>query len=210
MKITWLGHSSFLLESNLGTKILIDPFYSNIGYTIYDSPVNIVTISHNHFDHNFVHMQNSNSNILNKIGTYNVSDIRITGFSSYHDDCMGAKRGNNIIFKYEVDNYILCHLGDLGYVLSQEEINEIGKINVLFIPTGGNFTIDSSKAFNLCTKINSNIVIPMHYKTSVSTFPLEGVENFLIKMKNTQRVNSNTLEITQPLTSVNAVYLLDF
>lgn len=195
MVITWLGHSCFLIETTTGKKILIDPYDSTLGNSPYKGSVDIVTISHNHFDHNYIKDLNPGFITLTAPGTFQTKDILIQGFPSYHDKVKGFKRGSNVIFTYETDNFKLCHLGDLGHMLENEVIDMIGSIDVLFIPIGSNFTIDAEVAHGLCKKLQSKIIIPMHYKTSFLSYPGEGIEKFIALMKNAMNLSSNILEL---------------
>lgn len=210
MKITWLGHSSFLIEDSKGRKVLTDPFDESVGYDVYKGNADLVTVSHQHFDHNYTEILDKNIPVIDKVGFFNVSDIPVSGFLSYHDNMKGAKRGQNIIFVFEIDGYRLCHLGDLGHALSQDEINALGEIDVLFIPIGGNFTLDGNEAAELSKAINSHVVIPMHYKTHALSFPLEGLEKFLINMKNGHRCQSSTISIMGNLKEYNQVKILEY
>jgi L-ascorbate metabolism protein UlaG (beta-lactamase superfamily) len=209
MKIKWLGHSSFLLEDSMGHKLLTDPFDETVGYKVFRGKVDLITISHSHFDHNYT-KNIEYSHIINKPGSFNLCGIPIIGIPSYHDKVNGAKRGKNIIFIIEMDGYRICHLGDIGYVLSRDKVKELGSIDVLFIPVGGNFTIDGKEAAALAKSINSHIVIPMHYKTSPLTFELDGLEKFLKYARNAERVKNNTLIIENNLQEYNSVKILDF
>ncbi|MBU3159529.1 MBL fold metallo-hydrolase [Clostridium frigoris] len=210
MRITWLGHSCFLLEDSKGTKILTDPFDATLGYEVYKGSPDIVTISHQHFDHNYTRELMGNYKIINKIGISTVYDIYIKGIPSYHDKNKGAKRGDNIIFIFTLDGYCMCHLGDLGHTLSNDDLCAIGSIDILFVPVGGNYTIDGKEASQVTKKINPKIVIPMHYKTSQASFPLDGVETFLMYMKNATKIGSNTLVINDEITDSLAVKILNF
>lgn len=210
MKITWLGHSSFLLENSKGLKLLTDPFDDTVGYKVYEENADIVTISHHHFDHNYTAKIKNNPKIIDSVGFTDTLGVKITGISSYHDKIKGAKRGQNIIFIFEMDGFRLCHLGDLGHTLSKDNISKIGNIDVLFIPVGGNFTIDGKEAGEIAKNIHSHIVIPMHFKTSAINFPIEGTENFLINMKNGEKVKDCTLELKDKLDEYDVVKILDY
>lgn len=210
MKITWLGHSSFLLEDSQKRKLLTDPFDETVGYKVFNGDVDVVTVSHHHFDHDYTKMINESAAIIDNVGLFYEKDIPIKGIPSYHDKFKGAKRGENVIYIIEMDNLKICHLGDLGYILSQDEINELGDIDVLLIPVGGNFTIDSKEAAELCNKIKPHIIIPMHYKTPAITFPIDGVEGFINHMKNGVKVNDSTLTIDKVPDERNLVKILDY
>ncbi|MCH5138600.1 MBL fold metallo-hydrolase [Clostridiaceae bacterium UIB06] len=209
MKITWLGHSSFLLEDSKGRKVLTDPFDETVGYDTFKGEVDVVTISHHHFDHSYIENIKYKESI-DKVGFFYLCDMPITGIPSYHDKMLGAKRGENTIFVIEVDGYRICHLGDLGHTLSQEDIKQIGKIDLLLIPIGGNYTIDGKEAAEIAKAINSHIVLPMHYKTPLLSFQLEGLEDFLSYMKSGERIGSNQLSIDGPLEGFNRVAILDY
>lgn len=208
LELTWLGHSSFLIKDSRNRLILTDPFNEQVGYEIYKGPADFVTISHTHFDHAYIDEIKGNPKIIKEPGSYSFDNLNIIGFSSYHDKQQGAVRGRNTIFIIEVDGYRVCHLGDIGYVLSDTEVSALGDIDLLLIPVGGNFTIDGKEAKKLCHKINSHIIIPMHYKTPILSFPLDGVENFIKAIKNGERINSNTLHIDKKLQGVNKVKIL--
>ncbi|MHC1720208.1 MAG: MBL fold metallo-hydrolase [Clostridiaceae bacterium] len=210
MEITWLGHSSFLIEDSKGRKILTDPFDETVGYEIYRGIPDLVTISHHHFDHDYVREIPGNVPKLDKPGAFNIGGIKVTGISSYHDEQKGAKRGKNTIFIIETDNYRICHLGDLGYVLSQSEIDALGKIDVLMIPIGGTFTIDGTEAAALAKSIGSHIVIPMHYKTPAIGFNITGPENFLKLMGDAEIIYSPKLRVEGELKGTNQIKILDY
>lgn len=209
MEITWLGHSSFLLEDSKGRKVLTDPFDETVGYNTFKGEVDVVTISHHHFDHNYIENIKFKESI-DKVGFFYLCDIPITGIPSYHDKMLGAKRGENTIFVMEIDGYRICHLGDLGHNLSNEDIKQIGKIDLLLIPIGGNYTIDGKEAAEITKAINSHLVLPMHYKTPLLSFQLEGLEDFLTYMKNGERIGGNRLSIEGPLEGFNKVAILDY
>ncbi|MGH4140810.1 MBL fold metallo-hydrolase [Clostridium sp.] len=210
MEITWLGHSCFLLENKKGRTLLTDPFDPTIGYETYTANPDIVTISHQHFDHNYTKDLKYNCKIINKVGISIIDDIAIKGTPSYHDKDKGAKRGDNIIFTFKIDDYTLCHLGDLGHSLSNDDIDAIGNVDILFIPVGGNYTIGGKEACEITKKVNPKIVIPMHYKTPQVSFPLDGVETFLIHMKNAIKINSNKLIVTDEIQESMAVKILNY
>lgn len=163
MKITYLGHSCFKLTSKSGTSVITDP-YTQVGYELpHGLKADAITASHAHFDHNYTQAIQAEK-VFSKLGTYEIGDIAITGTHSWHDEKMGALRGENIIFKFLMDGVTVCHLGDLGEDISQELIDKIGKIDVLLIPVGGTYTIDAVQAKALIERVCPKIAIPMHFK----------------------------------------------
>jgi L-ascorbate metabolism protein UlaG (beta-lactamase superfamily) len=210
MEITWYGHSCFLIKDSNEKRLLTDPYDRSLGYIMPNESVDIVLISHQHFDHNYSEELPGTPCIITDCGLHNVSNISINGIPSYHDKVHGAKRGENIIFIFEMDELRLCHLGDLGHLLTDEDINSIGEIDVLFIPVGGNYTIDGKEASIITKSLSPKIVIPMHYKTSTLSFPLEGVEHFVKYMKTGERINSDTLIIDEKPEENNCVKILEY
>jgi L-ascorbate metabolism protein UlaG (beta-lactamase superfamily) len=210
MKITLIAHACFLLENSNGQKLITDPYDTTLGHKVYNEEAHIVTISHSHFDHSYTKEIQGSPKIIDRVGLFNFGDIKVEGLSSFHDHNQGSKRGQNIMYIITMDGYRICHLGDLGHDISFADIEKIGIIDVLLIPVGGNFTIDSTEAALLCEKIKSRIVIPMHYKTHKINFPIDGVEKFILKMKNAKRLNSCTLEIKESLYGKNIVNILSY
>lgn len=177
MKIKFLGHASFLIETK-AKSIIMDPFDEEVGYKIYEKDVDYVTVSHDHWDHNGVHLLKGTPTIINTLGSHSYEGINFNGIASYHDQDKGSLRGENIIYKLEAEGISLVHLGDLGHLLSEEQMSALGEIDILFIPVGGTFTIDAKEAFDLVKQLQPKIVIPMHYQTPHLSFTLAPVEDF--------------------------------
>lgn len=178
MKIKWLGHASFLIET-LGKKILTDPIDEKTGYPVYTGEADYVTISHDHWDHNAVHILKGNPHIIKTADEYNFEGISIKGTSSYHDPEQGKLRGTNIIFEITAEDINVVHLGDLGQLLDEEQIGKIGTTDILLIPVGGTYTIDAKQALTIVEKLKPKVIIPMHYKTPHLSFELAPVEDFI-------------------------------
>jgi len=196
MKVKWLGHSCFLITSEAGLRIITDPYATGGGITY--SPVNeaanIVTVSHNHRDHNNIAAVPGKPEVITGSGTKTVKGIQFQGVASHHDESKGKERGTNTIFCFTVDGIRLCHLGDLGHELSREEIAQIGNVDVLLIPIGGFFTIDARVASKIADDLKPKVILPMHYKTPQCDFPITSVEDFLAGRKNVNKLNSSEME----------------
>ena len=211
MKIKWLGHSSFLIESKRGIKIITDPFDETLGYKLPRIKVNIVTISHEHFDHNYVRGVKGRPIVFKGIVKRESHKMEFRGVSSYHDSVFGSKRGTNTIFIIKADGLNLCHLGDLGHILSPDKLTEIGFIDILFIPVGGFYTIDSAQATQIVNDIKPRITIPMHYKTEAIKLSIDPVEVFLSNKNNVKRLESNEFEIEKDtLPENNQILVLQY
>jgi len=195
MKIKWLGHSSFLITSDTGLKIITDPYEvgGDLSYGQIKESADIVIVSHDHADHNNVAAVQGNPKVVR--GTLEVKGIRFKAIPTYHDEAGGGQRGRNTIFCFEVDGIRLCHLGDLGHRLSDSQAAELGKIDILLIPVGGFFTIDARAATEVCNRLKPKVVIPMHYKTARCAYPITGVEEFLRGKKEVNRLDSSQVEL---------------
>lgn len=181
MKIKWLGHACFLITSEAGTSIITDPYATkeDLTYGAITESADIVTVSHEHGDHNNVAAVQGKPEVIRGIGTFKVNGIEFKGVPSYHDRTGGSQRGSNTIFCIEVDGIRVCHLGDLGHQLSGEQVAELGSIEILLIPVGGYFTIDARMATQVCDQLKPKVIIPMHYRTDKCAFPIAGVDDFL-------------------------------
>lgn len=196
MNIKWLGHSCFKLTSEKGTVIVTDPFDESVGYPMPNVKADIVTSSHSHFDHNYFKAVKGNFDIVDTVGEHNIKGINIKGVNTFHDDEHGAKRGKNIVFVFDIDGIRVCHMGDLGHVLTEKQVEEIGSVDVLLIPVGGYYTIDAKQAVEVMNQLKPKITIPMHYKTEFINFPIDTVDNFL-NMTKGKKILSTEVDITK-------------
>ena len=194
MKIKWLGHASFLITSDTGLKIITDPYATDdrLRYGEIKESADIVTVSHDHHDHGNVAAVRGNPEVVR--GSTEVKGIEFRGIPTYHDDSYGANRGSNTIFCFEVDGINICHLGDLGHPLSNEQAADIGKVDVLLIPVGGFFTIDVPTASIVCDQLKPKAIIPMHFKNDRCQFPISGVDEFLRGKPNVNRLATSEVE----------------
>lgn len=178
MDITYLGHSSFKLKGK-GASVVTDPYSNETGLKYPKVEADIVTISHEHPDHNNFKGVGGEPKIINGAGEYEIGGVSIFGVPSYHDEKGGEERGRNTIYVINVDGVNVCHLGDLGHKLTSTELDEIGTVDVLLIPVGGVYTIDAAGAVEVVSQLESSVVIPMHYKTAGLKYELGAVEDFL-------------------------------
>ncbi len=194
MKIKWLGHASFLITSDAGTRIITDPYTpgEKLLYGQIKEPADIVTISHDHYDHNNIGSVGGRPRVVRD--TAEVKGIKFRGIPTYHDEDKGSKRGNNTILCFEVDGVKVCHLGDLGHKLSDKQAAEIGKVDVLLSPMAGFYTIDAATATAVSDQLKPKVIIPMHFKNNKCNFPVSGVDEFLRGKKNVSRPDSSEVE----------------
>ena len=196
MKIKWLGHASFMITSDAGIRIITDPYMPNerLTYGEIKESADIVTVSHNHGDHNNVAAVGGNPKVVRGAATVEIKGISFNGIPTYHDDAGGKLRGNNTILCFEVDGIRVCHLGDLGHPLNAHQVAELGRIDVLLIPVGGFYTIDAKVATEVCHQLKPRVIIPMHYKTDKCGFPIAGADGFLQGKAGVSRLDASEVE----------------
>ena len=198
MKIKWLGHAAFLITSDNGTRIITDPYETSEGLTYGEitESADIVTVSHDHGDHNNTAAVKGNPQVVRD--SAEAKGINIKAIPTAHDDKGGSERGKNMVFCFQVDGVRIVHLGDLGHLLTDNQVVEIGKVHVLLVPVGGYFTIDARTAQEVSEQVRTRVVIPMHYKNDKCVFPIGGVDEFTKGKTNVTQVNGSEVTFTVP------------
>lgn len=187
LQINYFGHSSFSIKGKEGI-VITDPFDANVGLPVPKVSADMVTISHQHPDHNNFQkitptVRRDKPFIIDAPGEYEVGGISAFGYPTYHDATQGSERGNNIVFAIHLEGLVVVHLGDLGHKLDEKTLEKLEKVDVLMIPVGGKYTINSKMAVEIIRDIEPSYVIPMHYKTAQHNpkmfAELETVEDFM-------------------------------
>lgn len=178
MDITWLGHSCFKLKGSHAT-VITDPYSPEIGYSMGKNTASIVTVSHPHPGHSYAQGVGGEPKVVSRPGEYEIGGVLIIGIATFHDKEGGKQRGKNTAYLMEIDEITVCHLGDLGHVLTGEQVEEIDDVDVLLLPVGGVATINAATAAEVVRQIEPKIVIPMHYQTPALKMELDPVEKFL-------------------------------
>jgi L-ascorbate metabolism protein UlaG (beta-lactamase superfamily) len=210
MEITWLGQACFRIKSKEAT-IITDPPDKSFGYNLGRATADIVTVSHQHPDHNNVAAIGGNPKVIEGPGEYEIKGVLITGIQTYHDTEGGKKRGKNTVYLIETDDLVVCHLGDLGHVLSSEQAEQMSNVDILMIPVGGVYTINAAQAAEVVALIEPKIVIPMHYKTEAIAIELDPVDKFCREMGVKSCQPQPKLSVTKStLPSETEVLILDY
>jgi len=213
----WLGQSCFVIQAG-DTTLLTDPFNAQMGYDVSRvEGVDVVTVSHEHGDHNNAAMAAGNPVILRGLANrgaefsavdQKVKNVRIFSVNSFHDDRQGAQRGKNAILVFEILSanppLRIVHMGDFGEKrLDPPRIKAIGPVDVLLLPVGGFYTIGVAEANQLLADLKPKIVVPMHWKTAKTpNLPIQTNASFLEGKKHVLRegpVSGNRLTITASL-----------
>ncbi len=183
MEIKWFGQACFEIKGDKST-LIIDPFDEETGLTVPKLQGDIVAVTHDHFDHNNIKAVAGDPFIITGPGEYEAKGIFINGIPTSHDEKEGEDRGENIAYIIQIDDLRICHLGDLGHKLTNEQLDLIDGVDILMIPVGGEYTIDAKNAVKIIEDIEPRIVIPMHYQIQKLTGVkgLAKVDNFLSEM----------------------------
>jgi L-ascorbate metabolism protein UlaG (beta-lactamase superfamily) len=187
-KITWAGQSCFQISVSNSkdheADIVIDPFGEDYGIKAPNFSADILMVTHEHKDHNNIKAIKGEPFLIEGPGEYEIKEVFVQGIPSFHDDRGGKEKGKNTIYVFEAEDLRFCHLGDLGQKqLTDEQLEEIGHIDVLMIPVGGEeYTISATEAPKIISQIEPRIVIPMHYEIPKLKIKLDPVEKFLKAM----------------------------
>ncbi|MDP2719693.1 MAG: MBL fold metallo-hydrolase [Dehalococcoidia bacterium] len=227
MEITWLGHSCFRIKGKEAT-LITDPCSPETGYNINSPQADIVTVSHDHRGHNYIApiepvpvpplrgiapdaIIYARPKLIHGPGEYEIANVLITGIPAFHDSEEGGQRGKNCVYSIEIDGMTLCHLGDIGHSLSSGLVDSLSGLDVLFLPVGGNSTINAVTAVEILRALEPKIIIPMHYLTEKSAVNLEPLDRFLSHMALKDVVPVNRLSVTRSnLTDQNRVVVMDY
>ena len=194
MTISYLGHSAFKIKGK-EVAILIDPYDAQVGKNFpKQNDIDLLLTTHGHFDHHNIEGVNGDYFHVDGPGEYDVKNVSISGIFSFHDNVQGKERGTNTIYVIDLEGLTLCHLGDLGTTLSDEQVEAIGKVNILFIPVGGKYTIDAAAAAKVIAQIEPSMVIPMHYGNA--KLGLDDVDVFLKEM-GVEKETTKTIKVTK-------------
>jgi len=232
MRIKWLGHASVLITSDAGLKIITDPYEpgyhsaprGTLAYGDIEESADIVAVTHEHGDHNNVAAVSGNPEIvrgseIRGAGVVKVKGIEFKAVPCHHDGVGGRLLGENNILCFEVDGLRICHNGDLGHQLSDEQVADVGKIDILLlcvgqlVPVGepqftvndagrrvrfwNQYTINTDVANQLYDQLAPKVIIPIHYSNDKCSFKLVGVEEFLKGKKNVIRMDTSEVEFTR-------------
>ena len=198
MDIYWYGQACFKIKGKQATA-LIDPYDpAMLGIKLpKDTSADMVLKTHDHADHSNLDVAGESAIKITGPGEYEVKGIATTGVMTYHDNQKGAERGKNTVYNLEVDGVNIVHLGDLGQILEEDQLEEIGSVDILMIPVGGVYTVDAKDAARIVAQLDPKIVIPMHYKLEDLKVELEPLENFLKEMSVENPVPQSKLAITK-------------
>ncbi len=206
----WFGQACFGISD--GKTIVTDPHDGkSVGLKRPGTKGDIITVSHDHYDHASGKMLVSKDDTIVVQGMHSgeADSINLERFQTYHDKVDGDARGRNTIFKFKLDDVSICHLGDLGHTLDQETIREIKPVDILMVPVGGKFTVDGDEAADVVRALEPQVVIPMHYKVEGLEVPIFGPGRFLNNIGDDYEVTEMEVLELDGLPEKRMVYVLD-
>ena len=198
MKLSFIAHATFAIDLNDGRRIVIDPyeamtFKGRFNYPPFKTTADFVLITHEHIDHNYLGDIQNIPVVVRKSWCDN--KLRVTSHFAWHDKFGGTKFGGGVWMKLiETEGIRLCHMGDCGEILTDDQISALGKIDILLIPVGGFYTIDGHEAANLARRIGARTTIPCHYKTPLCNLTISGPEDFLSHFDNYHSLDTHEIE----------------
>jgi L-ascorbate metabolism protein UlaG (beta-lactamase superfamily) len=198
VRISWIGHSCFAVDAK-DARIVMDPFSADVPYDFPAVAADIVTVSHEHEDHNAAARVQGRPIAVRGAGTHRVGRLEIAGIASSHGTGGGTDRGANTIFAFTLEGVRHAHLGDLGTPLDAAQLEALRDTQVLFVPVGGYYTIGATEAARIAGQLpDLRIAVPMHYRTDrISEWPIASVDEFLQTMDNVRRIEDSGVELTK-------------
>jgi len=205
--IDYYGMSCFVIRSSNGTRIITDPFLAE-GSTPMDppkkgkvlhaelrkEPADVVTVSCGHYAHCNVYAVGGTPYIYKTTEPAELHGIKFRGIATRHltmNEIAVLNAAENVVICFEVDGIRICHLGALGYTLTEDQAEEVGKVDILMVPVGGVSTLPVADADAVCNRLKPRFILPMHYRSDRCTYEWAGVDEFLKDKKNVLRCDSN-------------------
>lgn len=180
-EITWFGHACFSIRGR-GASVLTDPVPRSSGYDMGTPSADIVTISHRDQGHAALDEVSDGYRLIDGPGEYEIREIFVNGIQTYHDAEHGKQLGKNTVYVIEFEDLVICHLGDIGHVLTEEQVEAISSVDVLLVPAGGGPTITPAQAAEIIGQVAPGIIIPMQFRTERGDQDREPVDAFLKEM----------------------------
>ena len=183
MKLKYYGHACFSLSYEGGPTLVIDPFDETVTYPPCDEICDAALLSHDHFDHNHVQTLRGDFVTIRSAGAYDVQGVRITAVDSFHDKKGGALRGKNLILRIEGGGLTIVHLGDLGHMPDEKQLEAMSGADIMLVPIGGTYTIDTPEAEEVIRLAQPKHAVAMHFRTPDYDFNTSTCEAFTRDMQ---------------------------
>jgi L-ascorbate metabolism protein UlaG (beta-lactamase superfamily) len=197
--IKYEGHACFLITTDGGVRIITDPYEAGgfggaIAYGPISDAADVVLVTHEHGDHNYVAGVPGHPVALRASGA--AGGVEFRAVAALHGRPDGQDRGGNLLFRWESDGVRFCHLGDLGFLLDAGQVAALAPVDVVFVAVGGRVTLDGASAHQVVAQLQARVAIPMHYATGRTGFPLDPVDDFLRDARQVVRVGGAEWQVS--------------
>jgi L-ascorbate metabolism protein UlaG (beta-lactamase superfamily) len=182
MEIFWYGMSCFRLAERGLATVVTDPYDASVGLPVPKLKADIVTISHDAPGHNNESAVKGVRRVIKRPGEYEIGGVFITGIQMDRKEGKKSAGGSNTLYVFECEGLTVAHLGDLSYVPSQAQIEDLGPVDIALVPVGGGGALAPSQAAEVISLIEPSIVVPMHYRAGSEAAKLVPVSRFLSEM----------------------------
>ncbi len=194
MEITWYGMSCFRITERKHATIVTDPYAADLGLGELKLKADVVTVSHDAPGHNYLSGVSGHEQTLNGPGEYEIGSVFINGIATQSK----SRKFNNIIYVFDYNGLTVAHLGDVGEVPSQKQIEDLELVNIMLVPVGGGSSLNAARAAELVSMIEPNIVIPMHYHLPGLKTSLDPLDKFLKEMGVAEPKQEATFKVSGP------------
>jgi L-ascorbate metabolism protein UlaG (beta-lactamase superfamily) len=163
MEIVWYGQTCFRLSERGLATVVTDPYPPEAGLTYPRSRAHVITASYIDPSCRYVHGVRGPYKLFDGPGEYETGGVFITGIRTFADGKEGSVRGLNTVFLVDFEGLTVCHLGYLGHVPAQSQVEDLGTVDVLLVPVGGGDSLSPAQASEVISVFEPGIVIPMYY-----------------------------------------------
>jgi L-ascorbate metabolism protein UlaG (beta-lactamase superfamily) len=218
MELTWYGLSCFRMTERGMATVVMDPYDESIGYGALRLKADIVCVSHDAPGHNCVDAIKGEKRLITGPGEFEIGGVFITGVATRHGVAAAAakkktadRKDANTLYLIDYNGFSVAHLGDLDYVPTQQQVENLGAVDVALVPIGGGTGLNASQAAEVISLLEPSIVIPMHFKTPEVSLKLDALSKFLKEMGITAPKPQESLKISRSeLPEETHVIVLDY
>jgi L-ascorbate metabolism protein UlaG (beta-lactamase superfamily) len=204
MEIVWYGLSCFRLSERGMASVVIDPYDDSVGYGALRLKADIVCVSHDAPGHNCVEAVKGEKRIIRGPGEFEIGGVFITGISTRHKPNGGEgkkkaaeRKDANTLYLVDFNGLTVAHMGDLDYVPTQQQIENLGAVDIALVPVGGGGGLTASQAAEVISLLEPSIVVPMHYRTPEITLKLDTLNKLIKEMGLSAPKPQESLKITR-------------
>ena len=182
MEITWYGQTCFRLSERGLAAVVTDPYPPDVGLTFPRPRADVVTVSYDDPQCRYTSGVRGPFKLFDGPGEYEVGGVFVTGIATFADGKRGASRGLNTVFTFDFGGLTVCHLGRLGHVPTQSQVENLGTVNVLLVPVGSGGSLSPARASEVISLFEPSLVVPMYYKVRGLKVSLGTLGRFLKEM----------------------------